>query len=67
MPKKRYKLKCFGCGNLFYSKEDVIRIGDDKKPYCGECVAGFSPPWEEDNYNEEEHRRDVYIRKYGEY
>ena len=63
---KKYKLHCFGCGSQFYSKEDVIRIGNDKRPYCGDCVAGFCD-WEEDNYDEEEHRKAVYIRKYGEY
>lgn len=62
--KKEYGLHCFGCGSQFYSREDVYR--SKGLPYCGECISGFEDTGEDD-YDEEEHRREVYIRKYGEY
>jgi len=36
---KKYKLHCFGCGNLFYNKEEVYRR--DGMPYCEECYTYF--------------------------
>ena len=38
--KKKYGLKCFGCGEPFYSKEDVYRCNGNY-PYCGECAANI--------------------------
>lgn len=78
---KKYKLHCFGCGNLFYDKIDVYRIGG--APYCECCWADYhTSVAEQDAYDYEmkkwhdEHPGVDYeqyqidqanIRKYGEY
>ena len=36
---KKYKLHCFRCGGLIYSKEDVCRVNG--YPYCGECEGNY--------------------------
>ena len=36
---KKYKLHCFGCGNLFYDKKEVHRR--DGIPYCEMCYYDF--------------------------
>lgn len=58
-----YNLHCFGCGERFYSKEEVFR--SEGKPYCGECMSGFEYHCEGD-YDEEADIDKAYIRKYGE-
>jgi hypothetical protein len=80
MPKKKYKLHCFGCGHLFHDKTEVGRI--DGKPYCGECAWNIysneaamevydyeMAKWHRENPGKDydEYMRDqAYIRKYGE-
>jgi len=59
-----YKLHCFQCGEKFFNKKAVIRVGG--MPYCGDCVSGWGYP-DEDDYDEEKHRKQVYLSKYGEY
>lgn len=39
MPRKRYGLHCFGCGDLFYDKSEVHRR--DGCPYCEECHTNY--------------------------
>jgi hypothetical protein len=78
---KKYKLHCFGCGDLFHSKKDVHRRNGE--PYCEECMGEWmanvaaseydrfqEEEWCRDNPGkdpEEEHRKQVYLFKYGEY
>lgn len=77
---KKYKLHCFGCGHQFHSKKDVYRGPKPKRyPYCGECMAYYDTceyemaveeEWYRNNPGkdpEEEHRKQVYLSKYGEY
>lgn len=63
MGKKEYKLKCFRCGERFYSKEYVFR--HKGKPYCGECMSGFEYPIEND-YDEQEYIDMCNVARYGE-
>jgi len=81
MVKKKYGLHCFGCGQLFYNKEEVHRIGRD--PYCECCWADHHTgiaeqqeyDWEMKKWQEshpgvdyEQYQIDqANIRKYGEY
>lgn len=62
--KKEYKLKCFGCGEQFFNKEDVYR--KEGRPYCGECMAGFEPYYDEDPRSEQEIIDEANIARYGE-
>ena len=68
---KKYKLKCFGCGNQFYNKKEVERY--EGKPYCGECITNIymnlaaADYYEEDPRSEQEIIDQANIAKYGEY
>jgi len=78
MSEEKYNLHCFGCGELFNNKEEVYRNAS-VFPICGECLADIASAeqnrfLEEEWYRknpgkdpEEEHRKQVYIAKYGEY
>lgn len=63
----KYKLKCFSCGQLFPSKEDVYRVNG--YPYCGECIAGYYDDYyhEEDPRSDQEKIDEANIARYGEY
>lgn len=78
---KKYGLRCFGCGDLFRSKEDVHRC--DGYPYCEECAGEIlsnqasaeyfqfqEDEWHRNNPGvdwEEEQLKQYYINRYGEY
>lgn len=78
MGKKKYNLHCFGCGMKFYNNNEVYRnsLG---WPTCGECMADsvaaehdrfLEEEWYKNHPGqdpEEEHRKEVYLAKYGEY
>ena len=61
---KKYKLKCFGCGEPFYDKREVYR--KDGYPYCCECMSGFEGYYEEDPRSEQEIIDEANIARYGE-
>ncbi len=67
--KKKYKLRCFSCGNLFKSKRDVFRANG--LPYCSDCMAdqgSYDPNDYCPNEIDDERMRDeAYMRMYGEY
>lgn len=78
---KKYKLHCFGCGNLFYNKKEVHRINGN--PYCEGCWADYHTgiaesqayEWEMKEWYKRHPNQDydqwqidrANIRKYGEY
>jgi len=74
---KKYKLRCFNCGYHFYNKKEVHR--NHGEPICESCLADIASAehdrfleeeWCRNNPGldpEEEHRKQVYISKYGEY
>jgi len=67
---KKYKLKCFGCGNQFFNKKEVERY--EGKPYCGECISNIYQNLAADDYYVEDKRSDqdkineANIARYGE-
>ena len=65
MSKKKYKLKCFSCGDQFNNKTEVYR-NYDKTPICGECLANDSYPYEEDPRSDQERIDEANIARYGE-
>lgn len=76
MPKKKYSLHCFRCGQLIFSKEDAKRNRINGVPYCGECAADFygqdQALFEEEQFYKEFPTDQDYIdykhrQKYGEY
>lgn len=78
---KKYGLHCFGCGELFYNKNEVSRING--YPYCMGCAGEYYSNYAEHEayeYEMMEWRRShpgqdyeqyqidqANIRKYGEY
>ena len=59
-----YNLHCFGCGEGFHSKEEVIR--NDGKPYCVECASNWEYQGEEEEYDEQELIDNCNVARYGE-
>ena len=64
MPKKSYNLRCFNCGEPFYSKEEVFRVKyltpEGKKrsmPICGECMANYASA-EQERWEDEQWAKD---------
>ena len=64
MPKKKYNLKCFSCGDPFPSKEFVIRI--DGIPLCGQCVPD-DIYWDYEEESDQDQIDRANIARYGEY
>ncbi len=54
---KKYKLKCFGCGNLIESKKEAAKFRIASRPYCGECFASYCHSDEEIYYQEQFDKR----------
>ena len=48
MGKKKYVLRCFWCGNIFNSRDEVIRMNG--MPVCAECL---SAPNGSDDYEDD--------------
>lgn len=73
---KKYKLHCFKCGQLLYSKEETKRNRIHGIPHCGECAANYygqdQALFEEEQFYKRVPTDQSYIdyknlQKYGEY